>query len=116
MRGPDIEWICAGVRRTHVPGNTRRPVGRGGQRVPDGVVRWCRDGEAVILFAGRLSPGIEALGAVVAFAICDPVAIHAAMLEHASPARTANTRERGRLARPLLSRHPIHTCTLSAKQ
>ena len=53
----------------------------------------------MILFAGRLSPGIEALGAVVAFAICDPVAILAAMLEHAHPARTANTWERGRPAR-----------------
>ena len=32
------------VRRTHVPRGTRRPVCRGGQRVPDGVVGWCRDG------------------------------------------------------------------------
>ena len=63
------------------------PSGRSaevGQRVPDD--------EAMSLLEGRLSPRIETLGAVVAFAMCDPVGILTAIPERGRPARTADTR------------------------
>jgi hypothetical protein len=83
------------VRRLSQPPPDAGEVSRGVLEGSDGRRLWrvavWADGEALILFEGRLSPNIGPLGAVIAIAIGNPAGFLDSMLERGRPARTANT-------------------------